>query len=270
MVNSFVNNFWDTEWNGTRGYDILVTRLKDGKKLHDAYSDFVRNRAKLEDDYGKSLIRLAQTAGGTEETGSLRQSWDALKKETENVGHIHCELSRQLNELVERAVAFREKQKRDRLRVDEGMRREQQEKQLAHEKMIKVKRQYEQRCKESDAADEAYTSKAMYTPKEDEKLKKAKQRCRTAAESADSCYQSALKQLEDLRVKHIASMEDACATFQNLEEGRIIFLRGEMWTYANHGSTQILNMADRYEVKIKIYLILAPINSQKIMVLQLS
>jgi len=247
MVNSFVNNFWDADWNGTKGYDILVTRLKDGKKLHDAYADFIRNRAKLEDDYGKNLIRLAQIAGGTEETGTLRQSWDSLKKETENIGHIHCELSKQLNELVERANAFREKQKRERLKIDEGMRREQNDKHMAHEKMVKVKRQYEQRCKESEAADEAYVAKAMYTPKEDEKLKKQKQRCKTAAESADSCYQSALKQLEDLRKKHIDSMEDACSKFQILEEGRITFLRNEFWLYANHGSTQILNIGERYE-----------------------
>jgi len=247
MVNSFANNFWDNDWDGTRGYDILVNRLKDGKKLHDAYSEFVRNRARLEDDYGKNLIRLAQIAGGTEETGTLRQSWDSLKKETENIGHIHCELSKQLNELVERALQFREKQKRERLKIDEGMRREQKEKLMAHENMTKVKRLYEQRCKESDTANEAYASKAVFTPKEDEKLKKHKQKCKTAAESADSCYQSSLKQLEDLRQKHIESMEDACGKFQCLEEGRIQFLRGEMWLYANHGSTQLLNMAEHYE-----------------------
>merc|ERR1712018_404357 len=83
MVNSFSDNFWDSDWNGTNGYNALVTRLKDGKKLYDAYAGFVRNRAKIEDEYGKKLINLAQFSGALEETGTLRQAWDSIRKETE-------------------------------------------------------------------------------------------------------------------------------------------------------------------------------------------
>lgn len=247
MVNSFASSFWDTDWDGTKGYDILVTRLKDGKKLYDAYLEFVRTRAKLEDDHGKRLIQLARTAGGCEETGTLLQSWSSVKKETENIGIIHCELAKKLNELVERVAHHREKQKQERLRIDEAMRNEQKEKKEMHETVVKAKRLYEQRCKELDAATEALDSKATYTPKEQEKMRKTKGKCKTLQEEADSSYHSSVKRLEELRKKYIHSMGDACEKFQTIEEQRIMVLREEMWSYTNLGSTQLINVSGKYE-----------------------
>lgn len=252
MVNSFINNFWDSDWDGTMGYDALVTRLKDGKKLYDAFTDFVRNRAKIEDDYGKRLINLAQVSGGQEETGTLRQAWDSIRKETENIGLIHCDLSKQLNDLAERSTRFREVQKQERLKIDDAMRKEQKDKKICHENLLKAKKLYEQRCKESDFAKDAYASKSSYTPKEEEKLKRQNQKCKTAAEAADIAYLNAVKQLEEYRQKYIIDMEDACSKFQMIEEKRIQFLRNELWTYTNLGSGHIINMSEKYELSRKV------------------
>ena len=44
-------------------------------------------RAKAEDDYGKTLIRIAQQASGIEEMGSLGEAWNSLRK---GVQCRHC------------------------------------------------------------------------------------------------------------------------------------------------------------------------------------
>jgi len=247
MVHSFLNSFWDQDFNGTTGYDTLIYRLKDGKKLCDAFSEFLRNRAKLEDEYGKNLIRLAQSAATNEETGSLKESWDSIRKEAESIGSSHCELSKKLIDLTEKTVRFRENQKAERLKVDDRMKKYQKDKKITHENMLKAKRAYEQRCKETDQAKDTYESKATYTPKEEERFKRNLLKAKTGAESADCAYQSSVKALEDCRKKWMFEMEDALKHFQKWEEERVTYLRNEMWTYVNLASLQLLTADESYE-----------------------
>ncbi|XP_065672975.1 proline-serine-threonine phosphatase-interacting protein 2 isoform X3 [Hydra vulgaris] len=247
MVKKFEDNFWDLDFNGTLGYDTLLLRLKEGKKFCDSFTDFLRNRSKLEDDYGKNLIKLSQSGANIDESGSLKASWDSIRKGTEYVGNIHCELAKKLNDLVDRTSKFREKYKNERLKVDDKMKKSQKEKKVAYENLNKAKKVYEQRCKETDQCQEMYDSKSSFTQKEEERLKRSLSKSKTYAENSDSVYQSSVKILEDCHKKWASDMEEACQVFQNLEEERIQFLRNEFWIYTNLGSTQAVDIDEKYE-----------------------
>jgi proline-serine-threonine phosphatase interacting protein 1 len=65
----FSNNFWGSDFCSTAGYDQLVKRLKEGKKMCHDFEDFLEKRVRIEREYGDSLMKLAEKASGKEEIG---------------------------------------------------------------------------------------------------------------------------------------------------------------------------------------------------------
>lgn len=232
----FSQSFWDKDPNGTTGYEALTKRLKDGRKLCDTISEFLKQRSKAEDDYGKTLIRIAQQASGFEEMGSLGEAWNSLRRETESMGTSHCEVGRKLDELDRKVKGFRDDQRNETAKLDNKMKKLQKDKKIAYDNVIKAKRQYELRCKELDSAVESLEAIATFTPKEEEKLKAKKARAKTVQENADRQYQSSVKTLEQTHEAWEQEMVVTCDIFQEMEESRVRFLRNEMWLYSNIAS----------------------------------
>eukprot|EP00794_Sanderia_malayensis_P018171 gene18171-19985_t len=232
---------------GNSGYETVVKRLKDGKKMCDDFSEFLKQRAKLEDDYGRNMIRIAQQSMGNDEIGTLRDSWDKVKAETEKIGMQHCDLARKLDDADKTVKGFRDEQKNERAKIDEKMKRLQREKKSAFENVVKCKKQYEQRCKELDSATEMLESISHYTPKEEEKLRNKKLKAKTAQENSDQQYQSAVKTADQCHAMWESEMEMCCEQFQSFEEERIRFLRNEMWLCSNFGSQLCVNVDQMYE-----------------------
>eukprot|EP00111_Clytia_hemisphaerica_P011793 TCONS_00034645-protein len=248
----FADHFWDDDFNGTIGYDTIINHMKDGKKFCDAYTDFLIKRAKLEEDYGRNLIKLGSQADAPNISGTMKTSWESLKRESENIGFCHMELGKRLNELVQTVQAFREKQKNERNKIDDKMKRLQKEKRNAYDIVLKSKKLYEQRCKESDSCKREYENKASYTPKEEDRLKKNIGKAKTNVENTDSSYQSHVKNLEDSRLRWLLEMEDSCNIFEQMELDRIKFLRNQIWLYTNHGSSLAVEIDEKYESNRKV------------------
>lgn len=246
-MRKFADNFWDDDFNGTTGYDTVINYMKDGKKLCDSYIEFLTKRAKLEEDYAKNLIKLANQSEAINVTGTMQTSWLQLKKETECVGSTHMELSKKLNDLAAEVQIFREKQKNERKKVDELMRKLQKDKKTSYEQVLKHKKAYEQRCRESDACKREIESKPMFTPREEDRLKKNLGKAKTNEVNADSTYQSSVQQLDDIRRRWILEMTDTCNKFEDMETERIKYLRNQIWVYTNLGSVQAVALDERYE-----------------------
>jgi hypothetical protein len=79
-MTKFSSNFWGTDFCGSQGFDALIKRLKEGKKTCTDYEEYLEKWAKLEDTYGKELLKLARHPYGREEIGTLRKSWEQLKQ----------------------------------------------------------------------------------------------------------------------------------------------------------------------------------------------
>lgn len=233
-MTKFTNCFWGTDFNSTAGFDALCKRMRDGRQMTQDLEDFIRQRADAEEKYGKALIKLAEGAKGKDEIGTLKESWDVLKTETENIGKAHISLAQQLTEQLEQCIShFREGQREKRKRVEESVKRSQRNKKNFFDSSFKLKRNYEQRCREVDAADEAFKKSVSLASKDEEKLRTRLGKAKTAVEQADSAYQNSVRLLEDARLLWEKEMEQCCEVFQDLEEERIAFLRNAMWVYAN-------------------------------------
>lgn len=247
-MTKFADCFWGTDFNSTAGFDALCKRLKDGKQMCQDFEDFIRQRADAEEKYGKALMKLAESAKGKDEIGTLRESWEVIKTETENIGKLHVALSQQLIEELENCVRnFKDVQRDKRKKVEESVKRAQRNKKNCFDTTLRLKRTYEQKCHDVGMAEEALKRSVSLASKDEEKLRTKLGRAKTAVEQADTAYQNSVRSLEDARVMWEKEMEQCCNCFQTLEEERISFLRNAMWAYANTSSMNCVKVDETCE-----------------------
>ena len=63
------------EFVSTAGFETLLKRMKEGKMLMDEFSNFIKQRAIIEDTYGRALVRLAKTTAASLEVGCVACIW---------------------------------------------------------------------------------------------------------------------------------------------------------------------------------------------------
>jgi Fes/CIP4/EFC/F-BAR domain-containing protein len=79
-------------------------------------------RASLEDEYARRLLALCRKPLGSQETGSLRTSFDTLRGEVESMGRQHQNIAAQMkSELEEPLAAFAGGMKERRKIVQNGI-----------------------------------------------------------------------------------------------------------------------------------------------------
>ncbi|XP_031566957.1 proline-serine-threonine phosphatase-interacting protein 2-like [Actinia tenebrosa] len=238
----FVDCFWGSDFTSTAGFDNLCKRLRDGKQSCQDFEEFVRQRADIEEKYGKSLTRLAKSNEAKEEIGSLKDSWDCLRNETENVGKAHIALAQQLLDDLEKAMReFRETQRAKRKQVEEVVKKAQRNKKNHYDNTIKLKRSYEQKCKDHDAADDCLKRSVSTASKDEEKHRARLGKAKTAVE------QSGKTGLSTILSNNVIFPFFVWIVFQSLEEERIAYLRNAMWIYTNLGSTTCVKVDEIYE-----------------------
>ncbi|XP_065886288.1 proline-serine-threonine phosphatase-interacting protein 1-like [Dysidea avara] len=250
-MKSFAQNFWGAEFCSNQGFDALVKRLKDGKKMCTDFEEFLEKRAKAEEKYGKELVQLAKQASGREEIGSVRKAWDDLKTETENIGKAHIESSRRiLEELDKNMKDFREQQREIRKKAEDTVRRASRHKKTCYDRTMSTKSSYESKCREADKTEESFhkiQNTPASRPPDIQKAQKKMEHSKSTSQTADQTYQDAVKNLEEARVLWEREMELLCNQFQDLEENRIAFLRHTMWTLTNVGSNSCVEIDQMYE-----------------------
>lgn len=235
----FSSNFWGSEFCSTAGFDTLVKRLKEGKRVCQDFEEYIEKRAKLEKEYGEGLMKLARAREwGKDEIGSLRKSWEELKTETESYGRVHLNLSQKLQEDVYRSLReFRDQQRDIRKKSEDTVKRAARHKQGCYERCNRLHSHYEGKCRDADKAEDGFNrshSTPTTKPKDLAQAQRKMDTSRTAANNADTAYQEAVRNLEDSRQLWEREMEILCKQFQELEEQRTAFLRHQMWSYSNH------------------------------------
>nr|XP_020743131.1 proline-serine-threonine phosphatase-interacting protein 1 isoform X1 [Odocoileus virginianus texanus] len=244
----FKDAFWCRDFTAHTGYEVLLQRLLDGRKMCKDVEELLRQRAQAEERYGKELVQIARKAGGQTEINSLRASFDSLKQQMENVGSSHIQLALALREELRSLEEFRERQKEQRKKYEAVMDRVQKSKLSLHKKAMESKKTYEQKCRDADDAEQAFERISTNgQQKQVEKSQNKAKQCKDSAMEAERVYRQNIEQLEKVRSEWEQEHRATCEAFQLQEFDRLTILRNSLWVHCNQLSMQCVKDDELYE-----------------------
>ncbi|KAJ3011410.1 hypothetical protein HKX48_006848 [Thoreauomyces humboldtii] len=225
---SFSNSFWG---DSDKGLEVLMQRMKQGKHVCEELHAMLKERALIEEDYGKRMAKLAKNFSPREEIGTLRDSLEVVKAEIDKGGKAHLELAQEIRVKLEKPLG-------DFIATQSAMRKnhnmiveKHQKAKAAQAGMVqKAKERYDSKCTEAAQLAQARPDPAS---KDAEKAKQRLQKTQAQAKAADSEYLSGVDKLNEIHTKWVQDFTTACNECQKLEEDRFHFLRGNVWNYAN-------------------------------------
>lgn len=238
-----------TDLTSTVGYDSIIQHLNDGRKNCKEFEDFLKERAIIEEKYGKELINLSKKKPcGQTELNTLKRSLDVFKQQIDNVGQGHIQLAQTLREEAKKMEDFREKQKLHRKKIELIMEAIHKNRNLQYKKTMEAKRLYEQRCRDKDEAEQAVHRNAnLVTQKQQEKLFLKLAQTKSALEDTDRSYQQSVTTLEKIREEWQNEHIKACEFFETQECERINYFRNALWLHANQLSLGCVQNDEKYE-----------------------
>ncbi|XP_030113378.3 proline-serine-threonine phosphatase-interacting protein 2 isoform X1 [Taeniopygia guttata] len=245
----FRDNFWSTDLTSTVGYDSIIQHLNDGRKNCKEFEDFLKERAIIEEKYGKELINLSKKKPcGQTELNTLKRSLDVFKQQVDNVGQGHIQLAQTLREEAKKMEDFREKQKLHRKKIELIMEAIHKNRNLQYKKTMEAKRLYEQRCRDKDEAEQAVHRNAnLVTQKQQEKLFLKLAQTKSALEDTDRSYQQCVTTMEKIRDEWQNEHIKACEFFETQECERINYFRNALWLHVNQLSLGCVQNDEKYE-----------------------
>ncbi|XP_038187108.1 proline-serine-threonine phosphatase-interacting protein 2 [Arvicola amphibius] len=245
----FKANFWNTDFLSTIGYDSIIQHLNNGRKNCKEFEDFLKERAAIEEKYGKDLLNLSRKKPcGQSEINTLKRALEVFKQQVDNVAQCHIQLAQTLREEAKRMEEFREKQKLQRKKTETIMDAVHKQKNSQYKKTMDAKKTYEQKCRDKDEAEQAVQRSAnVANPKQQEKLFVKLATSKTAVEDSDKTYMQQINTLEKAREAWQSEHVKACEVFEAQECERINFFRNALWLHLNQLSQQCVTSDDMYE-----------------------
>lgn len=245
----FKGNFWSLDILSTTGYDTIIHHLNNGRKNCKEFEDFLKERASIEEKYGKDLLSLSRKKPcGQSEINTLKRALEIFKQQVDNVAQCHIQLAQTLREEARKMEEFREKQKLQRKKTELVMDAAHKQRNLQFKKTMDAKKTYEQKCRDKDEAEQAvHRSANLVNTKQQEKLFVKLATSKTAVEDSDKAYMQHVNTLDKIREEWQSEHVKACEVFEAQECERINFLRNALWLHLNQLSQQCVTSDDMYE-----------------------
>ncbi|KFQ66144.1 Proline-serine-threonine phosphatase-interacting protein 2, partial [Phaethon lepturus] len=241
-----------TDLTSTVGYDSIIQHLNDGRKNCKEFEDFLKERAVIEEKYGKELINLSKKKPcGQMELNTLKRSLDVFKQQIDNVGQGHIQLAQTLREEAKKMEDFREKQKLHRKKIELIMEAIHKNRNLQYKKTMEVKQTcccffaglmlLTHTCTALGAL--LYLSSISHFWQLFLKLAQTK----SALEDSDRSYQQSVTTLEKIREEWQKEHIKACEFFETQECERINYFRNALWLHVNQLSQDCVQNDEKYE-----------------------
>ncbi|KAJ3303060.1 hypothetical protein HDV03_004221 [Kappamyces sp. JEL0829] len=210
--------------------------MKRSKRTSEEVYTLLKERAAIEEEYGKKLAKLAKNFTPLkEDKGTLLDSLDVLRNEMERSARTHLDLSQDLKaKLAVPLQDFIDSQAAVRKNHQRVMDKNVQLKSTQEQYVIKCRDRYEQKSQELASLDA--TIKSVGTsipPKELEKTKAKAERVLMQLRQADQDYRGSADKLADICSTWRADFMACCVDYEKLEEDRYLFMRATLWKYAN-------------------------------------
>ncbi|KAB1256190.1 Proline-serine-threonine phosphatase-interacting protein 2 [Camelus dromedarius] len=204
----------------TVGYDSIIQHLNNGRKNCKEFEDFLKERASIEEKYGKDLLSLSRKKPcGQSETNTLRRALEVFKQQVDNVAQSHIQLAQTLREEARKMEEFREKQKSQRKKTELVMDAVHKQKSLQFKKTMDAKKSYEQKCRDKDDAEQAvHRSANLVNLKQQEKLFVKLATSKTAVEDSDKAYMLHINALDKVREEWQSEHIKACEMYEEVRK----------------------------------------------------
>ncbi|NXU79991.1 PPIP2 protein, partial [Oreotrochilus melanogaster] len=231
-----------TDLTSTVGYDSIIQHLNDGRKNCKEFEDFLKERAIIEEKYGKELINLSKKKPcGQTELNTLKRSLDVFKQQVDNVGQGHIQLAQTLREEAKKMEEFREKQKLHRKKIELIMDAIHKNRNLQYKKTMEVK--HTSASLSCHMLSRLLTSFSTHFWQLFLKLAQTK----SALEDSDRSYQQNVTTLEKIREEWQKEHIKACEFFETQECERISYFRNALWLHVNQLSQDCVQNDEKYE-----------------------
>ncbi|NXI98523.1 PPIP2 protein, partial [Psophia crepitans] len=228
-----------TDLTSTVGYDSIIQHLNDGRKNCKEFEDFLKERAIIEEKYGKELINLSKKKPcGQTELNTLKRSLDVFKQQMDNVGQGHIQLAQTLRKEAKKMEDFREKQKLHRKKIELIMEAIHKNRNLQYKKTMEVR---QMSC--CFLLGLLYLSSLSHFWQLFLKLAQTK----SALEDSDRSYQQSVSTLEKIREEWQTEHIKACEFFETQECERINYFRNALWLHVNQLSQDCVQNDEKYE-----------------------
>ncbi|NXP86455.1 PPIP2 protein, partial [Passerina amoena] len=230
-----------TDLTSTVGYDSIIQHLNDGRKNCKEFEDFLKERAIIEEKYGKELINLSKKKPcGQTELNTLKRSLDVFKQQIDNVGQGHIQLAQTLREEAKKMEDFREKQKLHRKKIELIMEAIHKNRNLQYKKTMEVKQMC---CCFLPCGLMHHThTQSTGTGLNERETFSQNMTCLT-----DRSYQQNVTTMEKIRDEWQNEHIKACEFFETQECERINYFRNALWLHVNQLSLGCVQNDEKYE-----------------------
>uniref|UniRef100_A0A8C1PB66 FCH and mu domain containing endocytic adaptor 2 n=1 Tax=Cyprinus carpio TaxID=7962 RepID=A0A8C1PB66_CYPCA len=192
------------------------------ENMNKELSDFIRERATIEEVYSRSMTKLAKTASNCSQLGTFAPVWDVFKQSTEKLAACHMELVRKLQELIKEVQKYVEEQAKNHKKTKEEVAST-----LEAVQNIQSVSQALQKSKEN------YINKTL----EQERMRKegATQRDLDKAglkvKKATETYKSYVEKYANAKTEFEQRMTETAQKFQGIEEEHVLRMQEIIHSY---------------------------------------
>ncbi|XP_054661801.1 F-BAR domain only protein 1 isoform X3 [Grus americana] len=217
----FTEHFWGEK---NHGFDVLYHNMKHGQISTKELADFVRERAAIEENYAKAMVKLSKMATNGTQLGTFAPLWEVFRISSDKLALCHLELMKKLHDLIKEISRYGEEQGRVHKKSKEEVSGTLEAVQLLHgvaQLLPKSKESYHSKCQEYERLRKEGTSQKEID-KAELKSKKAGEALRRAVEK----YNAARADFEQ-------RMLDSAMRFQEVEEAHLRHMKGLIGSYSH-------------------------------------
>ncbi|ONH66811.1 Septation protein imp2 [Cyberlindnera fabianii] len=233
---SFSTNFWG---QGERGSEVVINKLHQGAQTCEELLSYYKERAALEEEYARRLNAISKKTCGTFETGHLREAFEILRNETEQISRSHLNQSRKLHtDSIAKLDSFLSNFVARRKPVESSVENIRKTKQALEGQVNRLRERYQV---EANKLNTYLAQESLLLGKELDKNREKIYRQQTMVAEIRQEYQIGCQKLEEIHNTWINEWSISSAKLEELECERIEFLVSNMWEYSNAVSSSCVN-----------------------------
>eukprot|EP00033_Pygsuia_biforma_P003247 GCRY01003559.1.p1 GENE.GCRY01003559.1~~GCRY01003559.1.p1 ORF type:complete len:470 (+),score=130.08 GCRY01003559.1:253-1662(+) len=232
------NNFWEDETQPfCSGFNVLVSRMLQGKETWKELHQFLEKRAKIEEDYNKQLNGLVKSVPcGKDEVGTALSALEALKSGTLATATTHKNFSTAIGDVLKKITDYKEADKGTRKTSVTDVSRLRSELEKSIKKCESLQSTWQKKTKDASDFDKDVVKREAsphHTPHELSKMRNKLFKLEEANRKAGEEYYDFVVKTQELQQNFHNRIKYAADDFQRVDEERILKLQEVLNDYAN-------------------------------------